>query len=42
MSPIKLNENFENKIRNNKKKINNEIVKAYLVHQNPSFMAKEL
>ena len=37
LSPFKINENFENEIRNNEKKINNEI----FIH-NSSFLIKKL
>ena len=39
---FKLNKDFENEIRSDWKKINNEIFKNYFGYQNPSILAKEL
>ena len=42
ISPFKLNENFQNEIKSDKEKINNEIFKDYFGYQNPSILAKKL
>ena len=42
ISPLKLHENFENKIENDKKSINNEIFREYFLYRNSSFLTKDL
>ena len=42
MSPFELNEQFENEIRSNEKKICNKKFKSYFQYQNPLSLVKEL
>ena len=42
MSPFELNEQFENEIRSNEKKICNKKFKNYFQYQNPWSLVKEL
>lgn len=42
MSPFELNEQFENEIRSNEKKICDKKFKSYFQYQNPLSLVKEL
>lgn len=41
LSPLKLNEDFANGIRNDEENLNNKIFRGYLEHQHPPFFAKK-
>ena len=41
LSPLKLNEDFANEIRNDEENINNKIFRGYLEYQHPPFFAKK-
>ena len=42
LSPLKLNEDFANEIRNDEENINNKIFRGYLEYQHPPFFAKKI